>query len=135
MKATKINLHDKISLLNNVLGGLGAEKVTPLEDTVVGNTSAIGQQVWTLQQLITTLKTNQTDSIRQAVEGTLSFTLAKFKAHDRNLSLQPIEADFDYPEAEKAQLVEEVQPVDKKVTEEMQIRSPSSKQCAIGFPL
>ena len=44
MKATKINLQDNISLLNTVLGGLGAEKVTPLEDTMVGHTSTSGQQ-------------------------------------------------------------------------------------------
>ena len=48
MTATKINLQDNISLLKNMLGGLGAKEVTPLEDTVVGHTSTIGQQVETL---------------------------------------------------------------------------------------
>ena len=96
----KINLQDNISLLNNVLGGLGAKEVTPLEDIVVAQTSTIRQQVGTLEELITTLKANQADSIREVLKSAVSYALAKLKAHDRNLSLQPIEADFDYPEAE-----------------------------------
>lgn len=51
MKVTKINLQDNILLLNNVLGGLGAKDVTPLEDTVVAYTSTIGHQVGTLQEV------------------------------------------------------------------------------------
>ena len=43
MQATKINFQDNISILNNVLCGLGAEEVTPLENTVVDHTSTIGQ--------------------------------------------------------------------------------------------
>ena len=108
-----------------MIGGLGAKEVTPLEDIVDEHTSAIGQQVGTLQELITTLKTNQADSIRQAVESAVSFAFAKLKAHDRSLSPQPIEAEFDCPEVEAAQLIEEVQLVNKKVAEEMQIRSSS----------
>ena len=54
----KINLQDNISLLNNVLGGLGAKEVTPLEDTMVAHTSAIREQVGTVDELITTLKSN-----------------------------------------------------------------------------
>lgn len=85
MKVTKINLQDNILLLNNVLGGLGAKDVTPLEDTVVAYTSTIGHQVGTLQEVITTLKTNQADSIRETVESAVSYALTKFKAHDNNL--------------------------------------------------
>ena len=77
--------------------------------------------------MVTTLKTNQADSIREAVEGTISYTLAKLKAHDPNLSLHPIEADFDCSEAEAERLIEEMQPVSKKVTEEMKIGSPLSE--------
>lgn len=135
MKATMINIQDNISLLNNMLSGLGAEKVNPIEDTMVGHTSAIGQQVGKLQELITTPKTNQADSTRQAIESVVRFAFAKLKAHDQSLSLQPIEADFDCPEAEAGRLIEEVQPVGKKVTEEMRIGSSSSEQFVIGFPL
>ena len=123
----KVNLQDNISLLNNVLGGLHAEGITPREDTIVAHTSAIGEQVGTLQELVTTLKTNQADSMREAVENAVSFALAKLKARDPNLSLQPIETDFDCSEAEAKWLVEEVQSVSKKVPEEMQIGSPSSE--------
>ena len=70
------------------------------------------------------MKTNQADSIRQMVESAVSFALAKLKAHDRSLSLQPVEADFHCPKVETTQLIEEVQPVGKKVVEEMQIGSP-----------
>lgn len=117
----KINLQDNISLLNNVLGGICAKKITPLEDTMIAHTSAIGEQVGTLQELVTTLKTDQANSIREAVEGAMSYALAKLKAHDPNLSLQPIEADFDCFEAEAGRLIEEIQPASKKVAEEMQI--------------
>ena len=60
----KINLQDNISLLNNVLSGLRAEEVTPREDTIIAHLSTIGEQVGTLQELVTTLKTNQANSIR-----------------------------------------------------------------------
>lgn len=107
-----------------MLGGLGAEEVTPLEDTMVEHTSIIGQQVETLQDLITNLKTNRAISIRQAVKGVVSFALEKLKTHDWSLSLQPVEADFECHEAKAARPIEEVQPVGKKVVEEMQIGSP-----------
>ena len=123
----KTNLQDNILLLNNVLGELGAKEVTPLEDTIVAQMSAIGQQVRTLEELITTLKTNQADSLREAIESVVSYTLAKLKAYDRNLNLQPIEADFDCAEAEAVRLIEEVQLVSKKVALEMQIGSPLSE--------
>ena len=74
---------------------------------------------------MTTLKANQTDSIREAVKSAVSYALANLKAQDRNLSLQPIEPDFNYPEAEATRLMEEVHPVSEKVAEEMQIGSPS----------
>ena len=65
--------------------------------------------------------------IREAVEGAVGYALAKHKAHDRNLDLQPIEDDFDCSEAEATNIIEEVKPVSQKVVEEMQIGSPSSK--------
>ena len=123
----KVNLQDNIFLLNNVLGGLRAEEVTPRVDTIVAHTSTIGEQVRTLQELMTTLNTNQADSIKEAVEGAVSFVLAKHKAHDPNLSLQPIETDFDCFEAKVVRLVKDMQSVSKRVTEEMQIGSPSSE--------
>ena len=123
----KIYLQDNIFLLNNVLGGLHAEGITPREDMIVAHTSAIGEQVGTLQELVTTFKTNQADSMREAVEHAVSFALAKLKARDPNLSLQPSKTDFDCSEAEAKRLIEEVQSVGKKVSEEMQIGSPSSE--------
>ena len=127
MKSTKVNLQDNISLLNNVLGGLCAEEITPREDTIAAHTSTIGEQIGTFQELVTTLKTNQADSIKEAVESAVSYALEKLKAHDPNLSMQPIEAEFDCSEAEANRLIEEMQSVSKKVTAEMQIGSPSSK--------
>ena len=91
MKSTKINLQDNISLLNNVLGGLGAKEVTPLEDTMIAHTSVIGEQVGAVEELVATLRTNQADSIREEVKSAVSYALAKLKTHDRNLNLQPIE--------------------------------------------
>ena len=123
----KVNLQDNISLLNNVLGGLRAEEITPREDMIVAHTSVIGEQVGILQELVTTLRTNQADSIKEAVENTVCFVLAKLKAHDPNLSLQPIETDFDCSEAEAERLVKDMQSGSRKVTEEMQIGSPSSE--------
>ena len=78
----KVNLQYDISLLNNVLNGLRAEGATPREDTIIAHTSAIGEQVGTLQELVTTLKANQADSIREAVENAVSYALAKLKARD-----------------------------------------------------
>ena len=95
MKSVKVNLEDNISLLNNALGGLCAEEVTPREDTIAAHTRTIGEQVGTLQELVTTLKANQADSIKEAVEGAVSYALAKLKARDPNLDVQPIETDFD----------------------------------------
>ena len=80
-----------------------------------------------MQELVTTLKANQADSIKEAVEGAVSYALAKLKAHDPSLNVQPIETDFDFSEAEAERLIEEMQPVSKKVTEERQIGSPSSE--------
>ena len=123
MKSTKINLQDNISLLNNIR----AEGRTPREDTIAAHTSIIGEQVGTLQELVTTLKANQADSIREAVEGAVSYALAKLKARDPNLNVQTIENDFDCSGAEAERLIEEMQPIGKKVLEEMQLRSPSSE--------
>ena len=123
----KVNLQDNISLLNNVLGGLKAEGITHQEDMIAAHASTIGDQVGTLQELVTILKTNQDDSIKEAAKGTLSFVLVKLKAHDPNLNLQPIKADFNHPEAEAEWLIEEMQSISEEVTEEMQIRSPSSE--------
>ena len=68
MKSTKINLQDNIFFLNNVLRGHGAKDVAPLEDTMIAHMSTIRQSVGTLEELITILKTNQADSIREAIE-------------------------------------------------------------------
>ena len=105
MKSTKINLQGSISLLNNVLGGIRAEEITPREDTMIAHTSAIGEEVRTLQELVTIRKTNQADSTKKTVEGAISFVLAKLKAHDPNFNLQPIKADFDCSEAEVERLI------------------------------
>lgn len=113
--------------MNNVLGGLRAEEITPREDTMIAHTSTIGEQVGTLQKLVTILKTNQADSIKEAVEGAISFILAKLKAHDPNLNLQLIKANFDCSEAEAEWLMEDMQSIGKEVTEVMQIGSPSSE--------
>ena len=122
----KINLRDNISLLNNVLGGLHAEEITPREDTMTAHTSAIGDQVGTLQELVTTLRTNQDDSIKEAVKEGISFVLAKLKAHDPSLNLQPVIDDFGCSEAEAERLMTEMQPIVEEVTEDMQIRPPST---------
>ena len=123
----KINLRDNINLLNNVLSGLHAEEITPREDTMTAHTSAIGDQVETLQELMTTMRTNQADSIKDAVKSAISFVLVKLKAHDPNLNLQPIKADFDCPEAEAERLMGEMQSISEEVTEDMQLRSPLSE--------
>ena len=120
----KVNLQDNIMLLNNVLSELHGEGKTPQEDTIAAHTRTIGEQVGTLQELVTTLKANQTESIREAVEGAISYVLAKLKAHDRNFDVQPVEVDFDCPEAEAIRLIEEMQPIGSKVSEEMQLGSP-----------
>ena len=124
MKLTKTQLQDNILLLNNVLGELRGEGKTPQDDTIAAHISTIGEQVGTLQELVTTLKANQTASIREAVEGAISFVLAKLKAHDRNFNVQPVEVDFDCPEAEAIRLIEEMHPIGSKVSEEMQLGSP-----------
>lgn len=123
----KVTLQDNISLLNNILGGLHAEGITPREDTMIAHLSAIGDQVGTLQELVTTLKTNQADLIKEAVKDGISFVLAKLKAHDPSLNLQPIKDDFDCSEAEAEQLMTEIQSIGEEVMEEMQIGSPSSE--------
>ena len=51
MKALKINLQNNVLLLNNVLGGLQTERITPRDDTPSAHLSAIGEQVGTLQEL------------------------------------------------------------------------------------
>lgn len=114
-------------LLNNILGEPRGERKTPPEDTIAAHIGTIGEQVRTLQELVTTLKANQADSIKEAVEGAISYVLAKLKAHDPSLNVQPIDADFDCSEAEASRLIEEMQPVGKKVSEEMQLGSPSSE--------
>ena len=121
----KVTLQDNISLLNNVLGGLNAEEIAPHEVTMIAHTSTIGEQVGTLQELVTILKTNQADSIKEAIEGAINFVLAKLKAHDSNLNLQPIKADFDCSEVEAERLMEDMQSISKELTEEMQIGPPS----------
>ena len=123
----KINLQGNITLLNNILGELRSEGKTPQDDTIAAHISTIGEQVGTLQELVTTLKANQAESIKEAVEGAVSYALAKLKAHDPSLNVQPIEVDFDCPEAEASRLIEEMQSVGRKVSEEMQLGSPSSE--------
>ena len=123
----KINLQDNIMLLNNVLGEIHSEGRTPHEATIAAHISTIGEQVGTLHELVTTLKANQADSIKEAVEGAISYALAKLKAHDPSLNVQPIEVDFDCPEEEASRLIEELQPVGRKVSEEMQLGSPPSE--------
>ena len=95
MRSTKINLQDNIALLNNVLSELHTEGKTPQDDTIAAHTSTIGEQVGILRELVTTLRANQAESIREAVEGAVSYAVAKLKAHDPNLNVQPIEVDFD----------------------------------------
>ena len=123
----KINLQSSVTLLNNVLGELHTEGKAPQDDTMAAHVSTIGEQVRALQELVTTLKTNQTESIKEAVEVAVSYALAKLKARDPSLNVQPIEADFDCPEAEASRLIEEMQSVGRKVSEEMRLGSPSSE--------
>ena len=123
----KTKLQDNILLLNNILGELRGEGKTPQENTIAAHISTIGEQVGTLQELVTTLKGNQAGSIKEAVEGAISYALAKLKARDPNLNLQPIEVDFDCPEEEASRLIEELQPVGRKDSEEMQLGSPPSE--------
>ena len=127
MRSAKINIQDNISLLNNILGELRGEGKTPQEDTIAAHTSIIGEQVGTLHELVTTLKANQADSIKEAVEGAVSYALAKLKARDPNLDVQPIETDFNCSGAEAERLIEEMQSIGKKVSEEMQLGSHSSE--------
>lgn len=127
MEAMKIKLQGNITLLNNVLGELHSEGKTPQDDTIAAHTSTIGDQVGILQDLVTTLKANQAESIKEAVETAVSYALAKLKAHDPNLNVQPLEADFNCSEAEGRRLMEEMQSVGRKVSEEMQLGSPSSE--------
>ena len=124
MESMKIDLQGNIISLNGVLGELRSEGKAPLDDTIAAHTRTIGEQVETLQELVTTLKANQTESIREAVEGAISFVLAKLKAHDRNFNVQPVEVDFECPEAEAIRLIEEMQPIGSKVSGEMQLGSP-----------
>ena len=124
MKALKINLQDNVSLLNNVLGGLHAEGITPRDDTLSAHSSAIGEQVRTLQELVTTLKANQFDSTKDAIEEGIRFVLAKLKGHDPNLNLQSVIDDFPCSEAEANQLMVTMQSIAEAVTEGMEIRSP-----------
>ena len=58
--------------------------------------------------MMTTLKMNQADSIKDSVKEGISFVLAKLKAHDPSLNLQPIKADFDCSEVEVGQLLKEM---------------------------
>ena len=123
----KVNLQGNITLLNNVLSELHAEGKTPQDATIAAHTSTIGEQVGTLQELGTTLKANKAESIKEAVESAISYALAKLKAHDPNLNFQPVEDDFNCSEAEGKRLMEEMQSVGRKVSEEMQLGSPSSE--------
>ena len=123
----KIDLQGNIILLNHVLGELRSEGKAPQDDTIAAHISTIGEQVGTLQELVTTLKVNQAESIKEAVEGAVSYALAKLKARDPSLNVQPIEVDFDCPEEEASRLIEELQPVGRKVSEEMQLGSPPSE--------
>ena len=121
----KIDLQGNIILLNSVIGELRSEGKTPQDDTIAAHTRTIGEQVGTLQELVTTLKVNQAESIKEAVEGAVSYALAKLKARDPSLNVQPIEVDC--PEEEAIRLIEELQPVGRKVSEEMQLGSPPSE--------
>ena len=123
----KIKLQSNITLLNNVLSELHAEGKTPQNATIAAHISTIGDQVGTLKDLVTTLKANQAESIKEAVENAVSYALAKLKAHDPNLNVQPVEDDFNCSEAEGRRLMEELQSVGRKVSEEMQLGSPSSE--------
>ena len=124
MKALKINLQDNVSLLNNVLGGLYVEGITPRDDTLPAHSSAIGEQVGTLQELVNTLRTNQFDSVKEAAQEGVRFVLAKLKSHDPNLNLQPVVDNFTCSEAEAEQLIAAMHPIAELVTEGMQIRFP-----------
>ena len=110
-----------------MLGELRSEGKAHQDDTIAAHISTIGEQVGTLQELVTTLKANQAESIKDAVEGAVSYALAKLKARDPSLNVQPIEADFDCPEEEAIRLIEELQPVGRKVSKEMQLGSPPSE--------
>lgn len=127
MKALKTNLQGNISLLNNVLSGLRVEGIAPRDDTLSAYSSAIGEQAKHLQELVSTLRANHVDSIKEAIEGAISYVLAKLKARDPSLNVQPIEDDFNCPEVEASRLIKEMQPIGKKVSEEMQLESPSSE--------
>ena len=127
MKSVKGNLQDNVSLLNNVLSGLHAKGITPREDTISTHSSAIGEQVGTLQELVTTLKANQFESIKDVVKEGIRFVLAKLRAHDPSLNLQLVIDNFVCPEAEAEQLMTEMQSITDTVTKDMQIRSSSSE--------
>lgn len=127
IKSMKINLQENIMLLNNILGELCSEGKTPQDDTIAAHISTIGEQVGTLQELVNTLKANQAESIKEAFEGAVSYALAKLKARDPSLNVQPIEVDFDCPEVEANRLIEKMQAVGRKVSEEMRLGSPSSE--------
>ena len=57
------------------------------------------------------------------------FVLTGFllQARDPNPNVQPVETDFDCSGAEAERLIEEMQSIGKKVSEEMQLGSPSSE--------
>lgn len=106
MKAIKMNFQDNVYHLNNVLRGLGAEDVTPLEGTLVRHTSCIGQQVGTLQEPVTTMRTIQAESMSKAVENGVSYALAKLRSYNRTVYLVLVEAEFVCSEAEALKLIE-----------------------------
>lgn len=104
---TKINFQDNISLLNNVLRGLGTKEVTLLEDTLIRQASCVGQQVEILQELVTTMRTIQAESMSKVVENGVSYALAKLRSYDRTVHLVPVEAGFVCSEAETLKLIED----------------------------
>lgn len=124
MKAT---LQDCGTLLNNLLGEFGAEKMSPSADTITAHMSMIVLQVGALGKHLSTMRIDLVESIRDAVNDVVCYALAKLKACNQNLNLTPIDHDFGCSREEAARLIKELEPTGRKIAEEMQLGSPSSE--------
>lgn len=85
----------------------------------------LGQQLEDLKSLMKTFRENHVQSIKEAIANGVSFALAKLKASDPSIHLGAIKEDFNCSGEEATKFLKEVRPLGDKVTEEIEIGSPT----------
>ena len=119
------NLDEKLIALNKMIFDMGSGSSLPTLRDPMEKMTYLGQLLEDLKGLLKTTQENHAQTRKEVVASGVTFALAKLRASDLSTNLHVVEENFDCSAEDATKFLEEVRPLGDKVTEEMEVGSPS----------